>query len=94
MVWVLNDPDVCLEWNNGRRRTHTAEATEDWYREDGLMRELMRRYEPPDERNRWDKPLYRADVGSILANQDRAVATSANSDNNFARVSAVLSQWW
>ena len=82
VVWVLNDPDVCLEWNNGRRRTHTVKATEDWYRDDGLMRELMRRYEPPDQRNRWDKPLYRADVGSILANQNRDAAASANGNNN------------
>lgn len=82
VVWVLNDPDVCLEWNGGRRRNHTAAATEDWYRDDGLMRELMRRYEPPDERNRWDKPLYRADVGSILSNPNRAAVASANGINN------------
>ena len=82
VVWVLNDPDVCLEWNDGRRRTHVTETTEDWYRDDGLMRELMRRYEPPDQRNRWDKPLYRADVGSILANQNRDAAVSASGSNN------------
>lgn len=85
VVWVLNDPDRCLEWNDQRRqrqKMHTkmkksddadgddgndSTAAEDWYRDDDMIRELMRRYEPPDERNRWDKPLYRADIGSILA---------------------------
>lgn len=81
VVWVLNDPDKCLEWNDQRRRRQrkgkeksdatdddgeNSTAAEDWYEEDDMIRELMRRYEPPDERNRWDKPLYRADIGSIL----------------------------
>ena len=85
VVWVLNDPDRCLEWNDQRRQRqkmdtkmkksddadgdddNNSTAAEDWYRDDDMIRELMRQYEPPDERNRWDKPLYRADIGSILA---------------------------
>ena len=93
VVWVLNDPDRCLEWNDQRRRRRrrrqnnndddskekkgdgaggsgednsTAAVEEDWYQSDDMIRELMRRYEPPDERNRWDKPLYRADIGSMI----------------------------
>jgi len=70
IVWVLNDPEVCKTWNDNRREAKNRETNdgegEDWYRDDAMIEELMQRYEPPDERNRWDKPLYRADVGSVI----------------------------
>ena len=31
-----------------------------------MRQELVMRYEPPDQRNRWDKPLWRIDVASTL----------------------------
>ena len=52
VVWVLNDVDVCQEWNRRRSDRYTDEQ----------MQELILRFEPPDARNRWDQPLYRVDM--------------------------------
>jgi len=38
----------------------------EYFYSDQLLQELIQRYEPPDQRNRWDKPLYRVDVDSTL----------------------------
>jgi len=73
VVWVLNDPAVVKEWN--RQRSLNDET----YSPDLLM-QLMQRYEPPDERNRWDKPLYRVDV--------RPPATDANANANDSTANA------
>ena len=48
ILWVLNRLQVVQEWN-------TSYSPE-------LLRELISRFEPPDERNRWDKPLFTIDV--------------------------------
>ena len=49
VIWVLNSIDVVKQWNH---ETYPDE----------LLEELIQRYEPPDSRNRWDKPLYRVDL--------------------------------
>lgn len=73
VVWVLNDPEVCVKWNKTRReKGQKAAEAADWYREDSLIEELMKRYEPPDQRNRWDKPLYKADIASTRAGEATA----------------------
>ena len=54
ILWVLNQPDVCEEWNQKRSESERYESK--------LLRELIFRYEAPDERNRWDKPLFVVDV--------------------------------
>jgi protein KTI12 len=54
VLWVLNRLDVCQEWNS---KLPADEA----YQPSALV-ELAQRYEPPDERNRWDRPLYVVDV--------------------------------
>ena len=54
VLWVLNRLDVCQEWNSKL-------PAEKAYQPSALV-ELVQRYEPPDERNRWDKPLYMVDV--------------------------------
>lgn len=100
IVWVLNDPNVCMEWNRKRREAEqiassatcasseaksgavAEKAVEDWYRDDDMVEELMRRYEPPDERNRWDKPLFRADVGSVVRKQQESAKNSSSSSGN------------
>lgn len=51
VIWILNSVNVIQQWNNKEKR----------YPED-LLQELIQRYEPPDARNRWDKPLYRVDL--------------------------------
>jgi protein KTI12 len=57
IIWVLNDVSVAREWNSQR-----SQETPDTYYTDELLQQLIQRYEPPDDRNRWDKPLYRVDV--------------------------------
>ena len=100
VVWVLNDPSVCIRWNEERKKKRIIEKMTkrkslvagesevdknqnigegednsqemdcDISEDDGYyptsveMEELMGRYEPPDPRNRWDRPLYRVDMSS------------------------------
>ena len=57
VVWCLNDLATVVQWNDKRlatsdRHTYSKE----------LLESLIGRYEPPDERNRWDKPLYKIDL--------------------------------
>jgi protein KTI12 len=54
ILWILNRASVVEDWNAQRpqEQAYTPE----------VLRELIQRYEPPDERNRWDKPLYTVDV--------------------------------
>ena len=37
-----------------------------YFEDDETMDALVRRYEPPDEKNRWENPLYKVDVTSVL----------------------------
>lgn len=61
VIWILNREDVAKAWNHeGSSRLPLTFYTLD------MMNELMARYEPPDERNRWDRPLYRVDIHSTL----------------------------
>ena len=64
VIWVLNSLQVAKEWNQQRRRQQQQQQNDnmDLCYSDELMDELMQRYEPPDERNRWDKPLYKMDM--------------------------------
>ncbi|KAL3944309.1 MAG: hypothetical protein SGBAC_001602 [Bacillariaceae sp.] len=54
ILWVLNSIESVEQWNQSR--------SEDMAYQPSLLKELVQRYEPPDERNRWDKPLYTVDV--------------------------------
>lgn len=58
ILWVLNRASVVEEWNENR--PSDLKEREAYSRE--LLLELIQRYEPPDERNRWDKPMYAVDV--------------------------------
>ena len=60
ILWVLNKVGVVNEWN-AKKNEHTAVAAGSEYSSE-LLQELISRYEPPDERNRWDKPLFTIDV--------------------------------
>lgn len=57
VIWVLNAPSVAQEWNRKR-----CEEKPNYYYTDDQLQELILRYEPPDARNRWDKPLWRVDL--------------------------------
>ena len=65
ILWVLNRLDVIEKWNQDRTTGYPPE----------LLKELIQRYEPPDERNRWDKPLYTVDVSGD-ASKGEALAKS------------------
>ena len=58
VLWVLNSPTVAQAWNDKR----SADEKADYYYTNDQIQALIQRYEPPDARNRWDKPLYRIDL--------------------------------
>lgn len=75
ILWILNQASVVETWNDERpESTKSREAYST-----GQLRELILRYEPPDPRNRWDKPLYTVDVsppGNIDDSKSEAVKRS------------------
>lgn len=52
--------------NTSKGTTTTIERDAEYYYTEDQMKELTYRYEPPDQRNRWDRPLYRVDMTSTL----------------------------
>jgi tRNA uridine 5-carbamoylmethylation protein Kti12 len=52
ILWVLNRLSVVQQWN----KNYSS----------GLLLELISRFEPPDERNRWDKPLFTVDIAAAM----------------------------
>jgi tRNA uridine 5-carbamoylmethylation protein Kti12 len=54
VLWVLNRRAAVEEWN--KHSNHYSSH---------LLQELISRYEPPDDRNRWDKPLFTVDVAPV-----------------------------
>lgn len=66
VIWTLNREDIAKAWNEDRSKL--SDKLNYFYTSE-MMDELMSRYEPPDQRNRWDRPLYRVDVHSTLPTQ-------------------------
>jgi len=64
VVWCLNDVTTIQEWNMQRRTTCNDNDAVETY-SDELLASLIQRYEPPDERNRWDRPLYTIDLRPV-----------------------------
>ena len=60
VVWLICSEEVAKKWNEKRSNDDRNKYSDD------TMNELILRYEPPDQRNRWDRPLYRVDVNSTL----------------------------
>lgn len=96
VIWLLCGEDVAKKWNDRRRmkggkidgEIHEGDDKGYFYTEE-MMDELMQRYEPPDQRNRWDRPLYRVDVHSTLSdsvlkdlNISRGDGSSSNNNND------------
>ncbi|XP_006858568.2 protein KTI12 homolog isoform X1 [Amborella trichopoda] len=52
VLYCDTEGSFCIKWNKERR--DTGEATYD----DKIMDDLLRRFEKPDRRNRWDSPLF------------------------------------
>jgi len=62
-----NNTQVTTIIDGNETQKEKAENHNNEYIPENLMNELILRYEPPDQRNRWDRPLYRIDVNSTLA---------------------------
>ncbi len=56
--------------NGEKDEDQNSDNDKDYFYTEEMMDELMQRYEPPDQRNRWDRPLYRVDVHSTLSDSD------------------------
>jgi len=70
VLWVLNRRQDVEEWNSACKH----------YSPD-LLKELISRFEPPDDRNRWDKPLFTVDVAPNTT-------SSSNNNNNNTSIKA------
>ena len=89
VVWTLCREDVAKAWNVIRSKA--TKDKENYYYTQEMMNELICRFEPPDQRNRWDRPLYRVDVHSTLEDAlleklgvvsgDSGVATGEDGDS-------------
>jgi len=64
----INEPkeDRVNDGGSSGSRPSAVEGDVNYYYTEDQMKELTCRYEPPDQRNRWDRPLYRVDVTSTL----------------------------
>mmetsp|Transcript_9622 Transcript_9622/g.16798 ORF Transcript_9622/g.16798 Transcript_9622/m.16798 type:complete len:494 (-) Transcript_9622:71-1552(-) len=61
-----------------------------YYEDDGTMDALVLRYEPPDEKNRWENPLYKVNVRSVLPwGKDGTMAQSSDSNDVAPKSSGV-----
>jgi tRNA uridine 5-carbamoylmethylation protein Kti12 len=75
VVWIMgskSDEEPCsgslsrsdlLAKKHNRDRCQSSSCGD--YYEENMMDELVARYEPPDERNRWEDPLYKVNVSSV-----------------------------
>ena len=81
VVWIqgTNANDGLAKKRNGERKEMFLKGKADidgqseqinhsdgYYEDDEMMDALVLRYEPPDGKNRWENPLYKVDVTSIL----------------------------
>jgi hypothetical protein len=82
---------VSKQWNEHRREqrqstlANTNDDSDDGFYTNEQMDELILRYEPPDARNRWDKPLYRVDMRPLSCQPQTTSGTTpgdGRSNNN------------
>ena len=95
ILWVLNRQDILREWNSSRGQLSSTSGTGattsssnggspssgNAY-DENVLKELIQRYEPPDERNRWDKPLYTVDISSCAYNPEGTASAESNIDEH------------
>jgi len=58
-----------------------------YYKDDAMMNELVLRFEPPDEKNRWENPLYKVDVSSVLPWGKDGTLDTTEKDQDESKVS-------
>jgi protein KTI12 len=68
----LSQSDVlAIKRNQLRKETQSIQNDDDaidldgYYEDDETMTQLVLRFEPPDEKNRWENPLFKVDVTSV-----------------------------
>ncbi|KAL3810701.1 hypothetical protein ACHAXA_004647 [Cyclostephanos tholiformis] len=82
VVWVCGGSDVMAKERNRLRRDLLVgrgnqascvvgngvnmDERDGYYQDDSTLDALVLRYEPPDDKNRWENPLYTVDVTGIL----------------------------
>ena len=79
VVWIMGDSsdgdgadDLAKKRNRERKMKHQNNQAENgidldgYFEDDGTMDSLVLRYEPPDEKNRWENPLYKVNVTNVL----------------------------
>ncbi|KAL3776147.1 hypothetical protein HJC23_013374 [Cyclotella cryptica] len=57
------------QWQENPPSTASSDGdviNDGYYGNDATMDELVMRFEPPDKRNRWEKPLYKVDMSRVL----------------------------
>ena len=78
-IYVHCDENVSDSWRSSRK-----ELTGECYN-DEIFADLRRRYEMPNERNRWDCPMFRVDTTPLdirKANLDKKSAQLSSADTN------------
>ena len=69
VVWVQCEESTAKRWNQERiqRLGELSSSSSCSFYTEEIMDGLNYRYEPPDERNRWDKPLYHVDMNNFVS---------------------------
>ena len=81
--------DVLAKTRNRRRRELNDNNLDGYYQNDETLDALVLRYEPPDEKNRWENPLYKVDVTGVLPwGKDGTLAEVPAIDNPHDRQTA------
>lgn len=76
ILWVMNRMSVIQQWNKNYSSA--------------LLQELISRFEPPDDRNRWDKPLFTVDVAVVTNSTSSLNEDEEVQANNLSSKSEVL----
>ncbi|KAL7482999.1 hypothetical protein ACHAW6_008642 [Cyclotella cf. meneghiniana] len=53
-----------------------------YYQDDATVEELVLRFEPPDDRNRWEHPLYKVDMSKVLPWGKNGTLEQTHADEN------------
>jgi tRNA uridine 5-carbamoylmethylation protein Kti12 len=90
VLWVLNKPQLVREWNSKKNsQQHQNHSCFKGSYSLEVLEELIQRYEPPDERNRWDQPLFTIDM-AVVTTTTTASTASVTSTKNLSVESDIL----
>ena len=63
-----NDEEKITNYHRNNSNEEENEKDFKLFYTEEMLEGLMKRYEPPDNRNRWDKPLYRIELSTLIEN--------------------------